>query len=292
MTIAIIVAFIILILIVALGSSKKSVTEQNIEKNEKFYSNIFSGLPEPSKSSLTRLKEVYDTNQAFAWADLKKEIGIPDSVDSKDLKAVTTYLNMGDNEVALDFFTNYMLDITQRHDLEYKPLRKYDKNESLTEFQVNINANEELYEVVRRVEWHEEKVVRKNVNYSGYNWRAGGFHSGRLSYAIDVIKDFQIQDIGTVYLTNKRIIFIGKHKNVNRSINYDKILNFKLYQDGILLGLSSGKLPLLKFYQHDNTNVNDPNDAFITNDGMNQFVRVVSRILTGTQDTDLKPQLT
>jgi hypothetical protein len=287
MTIIIIVALFAIAIIVAfsINSKKKSSEVQIIDKNEAFYSNLINSLGEPTKTALSKLKDIYDENKALSWGEIAQQIGLPSHlIDSKDIKAVNNYLKLNDNETAKDFFQSYMLDITKRHRLQNSPLQKYNKNDALANFKVNINQNEELYEVVRSVEWFEEKVVRKDVNYNGYRWTAGGFNSGKLSYSVDVIKAFQLQDIGKIYLTTRRIIFIGNHKNVNRSIPYNSILSFKLYQDGILLGLANGKLPLIKFSQHDNTNVNDPNDAFLTNDGMNQFVSVISRILTNTQD--------
>jgi len=38
-------------------------------------------------------------------------------------------------------------------------------------------------------------------------------------------------DSGNLYLTNKRVIFIGRYKNIN--IRFDKILKLNPYSDGI-----------------------------------------------------------
>ncbi len=288
MTTAAIFVVIVIIFLIVLGSGKKNTLQQTISKNQNFYVSLINGLPEPGKSALARLKKAYDENLALSVREVFNTMQIPQEVGTNQ-DAIKQYLKITNNETAQDLYTTFFLDITQRDWLQNKPIYKRDKDKTFEQFKINIGENEILYHYIYSVEWFEEKVVRKNINYSGYAWRNSGYRFGSLSYSAQIIKDFLIQDIGAVYLTNKRVIFIGQYKNVNRSISYDKILDFKLYQDGILLGLSSSKLPVLKFSEHDNTNVNDPNDAFITNDGMNQFLRVISRILAGTQDNDLRP---
>ncbi len=284
-----VVVFVVFIIILAIIGGKKtpSAHSQIAEKNERFYDATINSLNEPGQSALRNLKEVWNDNIALDRDGLMTKLNIPDWVDYKDFDAVKNYLGINGNEKAEDIFTTFLLDITQRHSLQYKPLHKTHKAEAFSQYKININETETLYHWIRGCELFEEKVVRRNINYSGYQWNNNGLKSGRLSYSSEVIKDFIQQDNGWLYFTNKRIIYAGRRNNINRSFPYDKILNFKLYQDGILLGMDNGKLPLLKFDMNDNSDYDNPNNAFVTNDGMNQFVRVVSRILNNTQNDDL-----
>ncbi len=55
-------------------------------------------------------------------------------------------------------------------------------------------------------------------------------------------------DTGTLYLTNKRIIFTGTKKNSN--IRIDKVLDFTPYTDGVEIGKDTGKSPTLQMTQN------------------------------------------
>jgi hypothetical protein len=60
----------------------------------------------------------------------------------------------------------------------------------------------------------------------GVYYRVGGFKGERI---VDTFK--QITDNGTLYITNKRIIFLGAKKNVTYPL--DKIVNFTKYSDAM-----------------------------------------------------------
>lgn len=118
---------------------------------------------------------------------------------------------------------------------------------------IAIQKSEVLHFKVPNVNWYELRSVRQRVSYSGYSTSfkvAKGFYlrSGSYkpqSYSVDTMK---LIDTGTIYLTNKRIIFTGDKKNSN--IRIDKILDFTPYSDGVEIGKETGKSPTLQMQQH------------------------------------------
>jgi hypothetical protein len=75
-------------------------------------------------------------------------------------------------------------------------------------------------------------------------WKAG-------SYAPNVsARDVPIPiDVGKLYLTNKRILFLGAHKS--NTIKLSAILDFDGYTDGVRIVKSAGKSPVLLGISHD-----------------------------------------
>ena len=267
---------LLLVIGIALGKKKPQATTKYAgwQPNDIFYEEIMKTMPDKAQRVYRRLKDAYDNGETPLVNDIYAEIGVTYE-EVKELFA--------SNEVAGDIETGLALALMLRHGYQFSPLSSIDKAESFQKYQINLHDGEILHHRMVAVELYEEKTVGRNVNYSGYSWQTGIYRTGRLSYTSQVIKDFVLQDSGRLYFTNKRLIYAGKFKNQNRSIAYDKILNFKLYQDGVLLGTTSGKAPLLKFPEHDNVKAwKDPNDAINFTDGMNRFIRVLSRVMNGT----------
>jgi len=116
--------------------------------------------------------------------------------------------------------------------------------------QVNINLqkNEQCY-YSTSIDWLELRRVTKRVNYSGPTFRvkiAKGFY-----YRVGSVKpqritsdELQVIDRGTVYITNKRIIFCGGCKN--STISLGKILSISPYSDGVGIEKDSGKSPIFR----------------------------------------------
>ncbi|MBN8861260.1 MAG: hypothetical protein J0H29_22910 [Sphingobacteriales bacterium] len=118
---------------------------------------------------------------------------------------------------------------------------------------IAIQKSEVCHVKISNVNWHELRSVRQRVSYSGYSTSfklAKGFYlrSGSYqpqSYSVDTMK---LIDTGTLYLTNKRIIFTGMKKNAN--IRIDKILDFTPHTDGVAIGRETGKSPTLQMAQN------------------------------------------
>jgi hypothetical protein len=279
-----VIAAAIIILVIILASSSKSANDQTRAANEKMYADIANKLPEESKRVLLKAIELYESNNSYDTDEYYKELGIKKEVGA--FEKLFAGNAIADEMIHALSFTNSL-----RIQREFAPIETMDKVQAYEKYQVNLHNHEVLYDRLVAVEYHEEKTVSVNKQYSGTNWNAGSYHSGRISYTTEVVKDFVIQDVGRLYVTNKRLVFEGKHKNVNKSISFDKIINFKLYQDGILLGTTSGAKPLIKFQTYDNTKRLTNEDELISfNDGMNRFVRIVGRVLNGTAEIDLTPK--
>lgn len=74
----------------------------------------------------------------------------------------------------------------------------------------------------------------------GVRWRVGQTSVHRVTE--DRLK---LLDSGVLYITNKRVLFDGSKKTT--SINLNKILNYKLYQDALVVEKDSGKDQIFEF---------------------------------------------
>lgn len=159
--------------------------------------------------------------------------------EEKEMTAIAASLNI---EVKLDEENKAIFDKLKKYwALEHLELEGLDT-------EIVLQKAEKCFVVIDNVNWHELRSVRQRVNYSGYSTSfkvAKGFYlrSGSYkpqSYSTDEMK---LIDSGTLYLTNKRIIFTGLKKNSN--IKLDKILNITPYTDGLEIAKETGKSPML-----------------------------------------------
>lgn len=125
------------------------------------------------------------------------------------------------------------------------------ENSELTPISVGLSLqkSEECY-FSASVGWHELRTETTRYNYGGTTARIKimkGVYYRVGSVAVQPVKRDVLRQIdsGMVYLTNKRIIFVGSKKNSN--IRLDKILSFTPYSDGIEIGKDTGKSPFLSF---------------------------------------------
>jgi hypothetical protein len=114
---------------------------------------------------------------------------------------------------------------------------------------INIQKSEVCY-LSCAASWHESRSVVRRINYGGpalrikiakgLYWRAG-------SYSVNAQRQdvMQLIDSGTLYLTNKRLIFMGGRGN--KVISLSKVLDFEAYTDGIKIQKESGKDPMIQF---------------------------------------------
>jgi len=115
------------------------------------------------------------------------------------------------------------------------------------EYGINLYNEEVLVKVFRKMCWKEEKTRTTGVTYGGVRMSGkGAFKAvfGSMSVVPHTETSYEVVDYGDLYLTNKRLIFIGD-ENKNRSIRLDRILNTDLFEDGVLIGKENGTSPLL-----------------------------------------------
>jgi hypothetical protein len=149
------------------------------------------------------------------------------------------------------------LDVTTQTDEETKEtLAKYRllwtiENGEIPTIEPNINLQrgESCYfEIVAN--WHEHRRQTTRIRYSGPTaririakgiyWRAGDL--GVKPVSQDVLK---LIDTGSLYLTNKRLIFMGSKGN--KTIRLSKILSLEPFKNGVQIEKDAGKSPFLEF---------------------------------------------
>lgn len=113
------------------------------------------------------------------------------------------------------------------------------------ETDITIQKSEICHLKIPGVNWYELRSARSNTS-SGYSPIAKstkGFYlkSGNNITSSEILK---LIDTGTLYLTNKRIIFAGSKKTSN--IKTDKILELTPYTDGVEIRKETGKSPTLQ----------------------------------------------
>jgi hypothetical protein len=100
------------------------------------------------------------------------------------------------------------------------------------------------------VRWYETRTRTVRIDYhgtsgsiricKGLRYRVGSVSTSRVTR--DELTEI---DRGTIYVTNKRLIFSGTKKNTTMRLS--TILSFEPYSDGLLLEKTSGKPVRLVF---------------------------------------------
>lgn len=99
-------------------------------------------------------------------------------------------------------------------------------------------------------QWHEYRKVRVGSGYTGPAMRvkiAKGLYWRVGAHALKSISrdELTLIDSGRLYLTNKRIIFVGARKS--NTVRLESILDFELYKNGVFIQKATGKSPFLGF---------------------------------------------
>lgn len=219
---------------------KEVVADGRISENErKFIEKLENELKLPQKLSekvSNQVRSAYVQNyitQAIEDHRLSPE-------EEKELNAIAKSLNV-----------NLQLDMATSHQLEKLKLYWALENSELNTFSVDINLqkNEKCYLFIQNVDWYELRSVRTRISYSGYSASikiVKGFYLRTGSYTPKSVSSAQMSliDTGSLYLTNKRIIFTGSKKNSN--IRLDKVLSITPYTDGVEIDKETGRNPVLK----------------------------------------------
>jgi len=113
---------------------------------------------------------------------------------------------------------------------------------------INLQKNEQCY-FKSNVDWLENRTVTKIINYGGPTARIKimkgvYYRAGSMDVQRVTSEELQLIDSGQLYLTNKRLIFVGNKKN--SSIQLSKILSITPYKDGVGVEKDSGKSPIFR----------------------------------------------
>lgn len=172
------------------------------------------------------------------------EEGLYSPEQERDLTTFAT-----NNHISLNFDENtaqLLAQCQRNYLLEYGTLHPIDCD-------IKLQSGEALYATFHTV-IHEPRTVTKRVNYHGLStsikickgvrYRIGSINLDRVSE--DVLKAI---DEGIMYITSKRLIFIGARKNMN--IKYEKILNLEPFSNGLTVNKDTGKPLFLEGADHE-----------------------------------------
>lgn len=234
--------------------------------------------PEKEPEIITKLKELYNSGEAIDYRELLKMIEIPEDRYTDWCE----YLNLIPDSKWHDLAGSYSLALSFRHNLKTNPIHQIEDDS------IVLKDNEAIY-FRAQFDLHEMKVQSRNVIYGGIRMSKGMAKAGSLSYVTNEKKDFSISDIGKLFITNKRIIFVGEHNFKNLSISLNNILSYHLYKDAVII-MSTNRKPVL--FVSDDVPYNfdkyekDINPIF--SDDVTKYMIVLSRILDGNQDLEIK----
>ena len=136
----------------------------------------------------------------------------------------------------------------EKSNIKLKKLKQYWAIENLPlniiEADIEIQKSENCYLKLPFSNWYEQRARQKNnfVSYS-VNKDLINFHLDSQAKTCNT-RQLSLIEKGTLYLTNKRVIFIGQEKNYN--IKFEKILNVIPYSDGIEIIKDGGKNPTIQ----------------------------------------------
>ena len=239
-----------------------------------------------------KLEELEDNNQTLSVSGPITLYNQMFNTNYKTLDEVESaigvggYIDLPENSpkfIAGDYISGISSNLWMRHNSEFGELKAIDEREAMQKFNLNIHSDEFIHENINRVDWFEEKTITNSVTYGGLQYKIGGngfsYRLGNLKVVPLTSQKFILVDRGTLYITNKRIIFVGNEKRVNKTINLDDILEFGIFRDGILIGKLNGKKPLIHFPEY----INQPNKAPNKRDHLNRVLRVLNRVINKTQ---------
>lgn len=166
--------------------------------------------------------------------------------DEQELKRVCLALN------ATPSFNQETTDVLSK-------LRHYWELETqdlpIIETNINLSKNEvcflhyddvdllELRKTVQSVDYHGP-VVRIRICKGVY------YRAGKVYPQVNSTTNLKLIDSGSLYLTNKRIIFMGEQKN--KTLYLNKVLGFSPYSDGIEIEKETGINPVFRTNQNVN----------------------------------------
>ncbi len=230
---------------------------------------------------LQKVEAMFRENKVLSFLDIYVECGMPKEIAyCKNSDTIGQVFPFDKNETRHDgYFTflAYQWAVSERHRLLYEKLSVVDAER----YGLNLHDNEVIYHRINTVTLLQEKTVRYNVIYSGIRWQSGMLRAGAMSMIGNEITRFTPVDIGRLFITGERILFVGKQNNVTKAIPIKDVLYYNLYQDGVLVNVPNRKPILFKF------EVGYIPELAAAGDGVNEFIIVLNRIISGTENENL-----
>ncbi len=154
--------------------------------------------------------------------------------------------------IAKNLHAELKFDDATRSDLDKYRLYWQVENDEMPELQVDINIprSEKCYYVSKDAQWFEqvsEMPAKVNSNSAlslkiakGLYWRGSAADNKKLEAA-----QWHSIDVGTIYITNKRILFKGDKGD--KIVLLNRIIDFSVFSNGIEIEKGEGKNPFLQF---------------------------------------------
>ena len=264
-TIIILICFIIFCFIMAMvkasGNSNKSTP-----------TTVKSNFTEEQTHWLKTLGSLFFQNKALTIQQAYEACKMPNTgtsaSENKDEKEFSIPFEKGTD--GYNVVTSYAFALSRRYDLLYQPI-----NICSLPNDINTKNGEIILNRIYGVTLYLEKTSSVSIAHSGLRWQNGPLRTGFINAIGNEITRFSPTDIGTIYVTNKRIVFVGKQKFVTKDVNIDNIIYVNLYQDGVMINQANRKPLLFKFDNKDDLEIYEKAD------GMNLFMISLQRAQAG-----------
>jgi hypothetical protein len=149
------------------------------------------------------------------------------------------------NDMAKSLSINMIFDEKNQESLNKMKLLWKIENEDLPVLSPNvILPKKENCFYSGEVDWYEYRTQINRVNYSGPTVRVKilkgmYYRAGSLNVNTESREVLKKIDHGTLYISNKRLLFCGTNRNI--TIQLDKIIDFEKYSDGFKIVKDSGR---------------------------------------------------
>ena len=225
----------------------------------------------------TAFQRLYDTNEvvpdAYAAAGFPSREKLPADIREK----LPTDIIAGDKESqSYDDATSYYLALNNRYALRHFPLIPIDASI----YNLSLQNGEVLYARFNNVVLNEEKIVNTGYVYSGMRWSNGMLRGGTLNVTSPEIYRFKAMDIGRLFITNKRIIYVGAQNRITKASPFSSIITYDLYGDGVLIRLANSRGGMLYKFQKEGRY----EGLLMLEDWLNTFTAILTRLFDHTEN--------
>ncbi len=154
--------------------------------------------------------------------------------------------------IAKNLHAELKFDEATKSDLDKYRLYWQIENDEMPELQVDINIprTEKCYFIAQNAQWFEqttETPAKVNSNSAlslkiakGLYWRGNSNDSKKLETS-----QWQSIDAGTIYITNKRVLFKGDKGD--KIVLLNRVIDFSVFSNGVEIEKGEGKNPFLQF---------------------------------------------
>jgi hypothetical protein len=282
MTYILLIVVLIIAYLIFKGKSQtqKITDDEELErkKNDAYFNQLIEKEPNPkAKEYLTKIKSFFDNGDIGEYPEILTKLGVPQDVAySKSSDKMKAYLSF-ENEMSEHLFETYGYEIGTRNRIINGNIPTID--DAFDRYKIVLKDNEILIERFNNIYMFQEKTIRTNVSYSGMRWSNGPFKMGNLSYTSKDVKDLVVEDIGRLFLTNKRLIFVGKQNKISEDFTLSSIVDYYLYKDGLMICRNNRKNIIFRESQNKNYDQSKDDFAFILNDFSFQIISLIRRIV-------------